>query len=180
MSMRERIKSSLAHASGSVRCHFGTFETASICRYYALSRGFAKRAVWFHSARPQPESNRFRCRRISLPPSFHLRAKEGRIRYQACVACESGGPSPQRTWEGRDDQSEGNLSGSIHIASGHRISNDHGSRTQGGRSNSPLSPHRIGWGVVHRSAISGDQRNSDFLVSEGFHRWLNGGMQIAA
>ena len=29
MSMRERIKSSLAHASGSVRCHFGTFETAS-------------------------------------------------------------------------------------------------------------------------------------------------------
>ena len=24
MSMRERIKSSLAHASGSVRCHFGT------------------------------------------------------------------------------------------------------------------------------------------------------------
>ena len=31
MSMRERIKSSLAHASGSVRCHFGTFETARGC-----------------------------------------------------------------------------------------------------------------------------------------------------
>ena len=30
MSMRERIKSSLAHASGSVRCHFGTFETARV------------------------------------------------------------------------------------------------------------------------------------------------------
>ena len=35
MSMRERIKSSLAHASGSVRCHFGTFETARRCSAYS-------------------------------------------------------------------------------------------------------------------------------------------------
>ena len=44
MSMRERIKSSLAHASGSVRCHFGTFETARRCLRY-----FGRQDSWRYS-----------------------------------------------------------------------------------------------------------------------------------